>query len=272
MKDKIYIPGREDLSVTVFIPTDCTNNCRFCTSKASYSEKKPDLKKVIYSIKDFCKNDPLAKYVKSFVITGGEPFANLDVLSEVLKAIPKKYKIYVNSSVPTAVYTEKKLAKYINKSRIDALNISRHGINIDKDRGLFSNDIASDEFITKIEKPIKINSITSENDDFLEKIKRWSKYKNTSLSLRADYRYIKPEDLKTLDCKIVNSILNIKNVNYVNHGGCDVCFNVTFERNGYYFSYHRGLKKSSVPFGNDKYLIVNDIIIYQDGKTSYDWL
>ena len=61
MKDKIYIPGREDLSVTVFIPTDCTNNCRFCTSKASYSEKKPDLKKVIYSIKDFCKNDPFTQ-------------------------------------------------------------------------------------------------------------------------------------------------------------------------------------------------------------------
>lgn len=266
------IPGRSDLSVTVFIPADCNNNCRFCTSKASYHQRISDPDAVIKSIKKFCEEDSLAKYVKSFVITGGEPLTDFDVLSKVLTAIPFHYDVYVNTIAPTNVYSEKKLAKFVNKSRIDALNISRHYATLKKDKAFYSDSIASDEFVTRLHKPVKINSCTSLDDDFLAKIKRWKKYDNVFLSLRADYRNITAADLKTLDEGIVNKILSIKHTKYISHGGCDVCFNVEFERKGFHFAYHRGLKHSSILFGNGKYLIVNDIIIHQDGEIAYDWI
>lgn len=279
MKDKnkgekiSYIPGRSNLSVTVFVPSDCSNNCRFCTSKRSYSERKADVCSVIKSIKKFCKKDPLAEKVSSFVITGGEPLANLKILSLILEAIPARYKVYVNTTVPTNVYSEKKLAAFVNSSHIDALNISRHTSSIKKDRAMFSKNIASDEFVGMLIKPVKINSVTREGDDFVGKIKRWEKYRNASLSFRADYRRINSQNLRTLDDPVVTSLMNVKHAKHVSHGGCDVCFDVTFRRKNFYFSYHRGLEHSSLPLGTDgSTIIVNDIIIYQDGTLSYDWL
>lgn len=265
------IPGRSDLSVTIFIPSDCNNNCKFCTSKESYHTRVSDLDSVIKSINKFHKENPLAKYVRSVVITGGEPLSDLKVLSKILKVIPLEYAIYINTIVPTNKYNEKELAKFINKSRIDALNISRHCVDLEKDKEFYTDTISSDEFVKMIHKPIKINSFTSPDDNFLKKIKRWNKYDNVSLSFRADYRNIDFSNLRTLDTDIVNKILSIKHVKYINHGGCDVCFNVGFVRKGFYFSYHRGMEKSSISFGNNKYLIVNDIIIHQDGEISYDW-
>lgn len=278
MKDKSkdkkisYIPGRGNLSVTVFIPSDCSNNCRFCTSKQSYHERVSNLDSVLSSIRRFLKEDPLAEHVQSFVITGGEPFADLTILSKIIKAVPHRYKIYVNTTLPTNRYDEKTLARYINTHRIDGLNISRHCDTFEQDTLMFSKNIASDIFVEMVNCPVKINSVVNEDTNFAARLKRWKNYSNVYVSFRADYRKVTRESLKDLSDPVIGAILEINKVKHVSHGGCDVCFDVSFRRKNQYFSYHKGLKHSSVPMGNNgEYLIVNDIIIKQDGETSYDW-
>lgn len=260
------IIGRGNLSVTIFIPVDCDNNCNFCTSKQDYCTSKYNLDKIIKNIKKLKGN----KDIKSYVITGGEPFADLKILNKILKAIEKDKPVYVNTTLPTNRYTERELVGFINKSRISGINLSRHTTSIETDKRMYSDYIAEDRILTKIKCPIKINCLINNNTDVKAVLKRWYKYKNVYVAFRADYRIITKETLRTLDDEIVLKILNIPNVTHVYHGGCDVCFDITFNYNNIFtFSYHRGLEHSSVPFGD--YVVINDIIIWIDGKCYYDW-
>ena len=90
------------------------------------------------------------------------------------------------------------------------------------------------------------------------------------VSFRADYRQVTRASLKNLQDSITTSILGTPGVEYLSHGGCDACFDVNFCRNGgQYFSYHRGMEKSSILFGRE--LVINDVLVSQDGKLYYDW-
>lgn len=42
--------GRSNLALTVFVPYDCKNSCRFCTTKKSYEEKPANLAAVAYRL------------------------------------------------------------------------------------------------------------------------------------------------------------------------------------------------------------------------------
>ena len=42
--------GRSDFSVTVYVPWNCTNNCKFCSSKKDYERIKGDYEKVKQSL------------------------------------------------------------------------------------------------------------------------------------------------------------------------------------------------------------------------------
>jgi hypothetical protein len=135
---------------------------------------------------------------------------------------------------------------------------------------MFCKDIAGDDILLKMHKPVKINHIYKPGEDLQALLDRWVKYPNAFLSLRADYRYVTKGSLKDLQSDDVTSILRTPNVQYIGHGGCDVCFDVTFLYDKkFYFSLHRGMEHSSVSFGNE--LILNDIIVSQDGKIYYDW-
>lgn len=258
--------GRSNLSTTIFVPSDCTNNCKFCTSKEAYKKRQPNLEKVLKSIRKLNKVD----WVESFVLTGGEPFADLDILSTILNEISSSKKVYVNTTLPTNKYSEDELAHYINNSRIDGVNISRHAITYEKDQAFFSKQIASDSIAKKIKRPIKINHLVGDGSQVKQVIERWCKYDNVIVSFRADYRKVTRESLKDLTDDLTNQILNIPGVTYVSHGGCDVCFDIVFCYNdNFYFSIHRGMEHSSILFGNE--LIINDIIISQDGYIYYDW-
>lgn len=258
--------GRSNLSATIFVPSDCTNNCKFCTSKEIYKERQPNLEKVLKCVRKLNKVD----WIDSFVLTGGEPFADLEVLSSILSEISPYKKIYVNSTLPTNRYSEDELAHYINNSRIDGVNISRHCTTYEKDQVFFSKNIASDGIVRKIRRPIKINFLTTNGSDVAKVVGRWSKYDNVIVSLRADYRKVTRASLKDLTDDLTKSILDIPLVTYVGHGGCDVCFDITFCYDGrFYFSLHRGMEHSSIEFGNE--LIVNDVIVSGDGFIYYDW-
>lgn len=258
--------GRSNLSATIFVPSDCTNNCKFCTSKESYKRRQPNLKKVLKSIRKLNKVD----WVDSFVLTGGEPFADLDVLNTILNETSPSKKVYVNTTLPTSKHSEDELANFINNSRIDGVNISRHATSYEKDQEFFSKSIASDNIVEKIERPIKINHLATNGENAKKVVDRWCKYRNVIVSIRADYRKVTRASLKDLTDDLTTEVLRIPGVTYVSHGGCDVCFDIVFCYNSdFYFSIHRGMERSSIQFGNE--LIVNDIIVSQDGHIYYDW-
>ena len=258
--------GRNNLSATIFVPSDCTNNCKFCTSKESYHKRKPNLEKVLKKIKKLNKID----WIHSFVLTGGEPFADLDILQKILDTISSKKQVYVNTTLPTNRYTENELANFINGSRIDCINLSRHCDTSEKDKMFFSEYIAQDHIVSKLKKPVKVNSIIKKDTNIKKVLDRWCKYSNVFVSFRADYRDITKASLKDLQDDITLAILNTNKVKYLSHGGCDVCFDVNFcYKDTFYFSYHRGMEHSSILFGDE--LIINDVLVSQDGKLYYDW-
>ena len=64
-------------TVTVFVPYNCLNNCPFCINKAEYENPEGfSADKICESIR---RMDAITPYC-DFVFTGGEPFADLNVL------------------------------------------------------------------------------------------------------------------------------------------------------------------------------------------------
>ncbi len=260
MKYNFYM-GRNNLSVTIFIPIDCTNSCSFCTSKKDYATLKCNIENVLKSISVI---NQIA--VNEVVITGGEPLSNLAILDKIINAIDHSKKIFINT---TFCGTPERVVDYINNNdRISGINISRHFSTFDDDTKLF-NDIIPDKYIDKLNKPVKINCILSDKLNLEAVIRRWSTH-NVILTFREDYRYLNQGNLKTISNEVTNALLQIAGITYLSHGGCDVCFDVTFKyKDSLVVSYHRGLEKSSIILGNN--IFVNDIIIKQDGSLMYDW-
>ena len=79
--DRVFF-GRTEVPVTVFVPWDCNNNCKFCTTKHEYKSLYPmsnldeNMNKVKQSIRKMTNND----FVTDVVFTGGEPFADVELL------------------------------------------------------------------------------------------------------------------------------------------------------------------------------------------------
>ena len=51
-----YIEGRSKLSCTIFVPSDCNNHCKFCTSKQMYKQRTCDMDAIIAQIKKINEN------------------------------------------------------------------------------------------------------------------------------------------------------------------------------------------------------------------------
>ena len=262
-----FLKGRSNLAVTVFVPYDCTNNCKFCTSKAMYHSCKINKDATLSILKFMNLLD-----IPEVVLTGGEPFADLEYLQTLIDVVEDK-DIYINTTLPTSnTVSEKQILEFIskNKSKISGINISRHCSTFAEDCSIFNKNILSDESIAKIPVKVKINCVINDKLDFPTLFDRWNKLGNIILSLRGDYRNITLANLKTLNDDVIENISHY--ANYVSHGGCDVCFDVSFK---YAFgplmiSYHRGLEHSSIKMGKD-IIFVNDIIIKPDGNIYYDW-
>lgn len=89
-----YIKGRSNLSCTIFVPWDCKNRCKFCTSKGMYSERDKDMEAILAQIEKVNKN-PL---ITEFVLTGGEPLSDLEKLKILIDKMEKT--VYINTTFP----------------------------------------------------------------------------------------------------------------------------------------------------------------------------
>ena len=102
--DIIY--GRKEATLTVFVPWDCHNNCKFCTTKHEYDGLRSK-EIVAENLESICTQ--LLFYVSSgffthIVFTGGEPFNDLAGLSQIIQTIKTadpmhKAGIYINTTL-----------------------------------------------------------------------------------------------------------------------------------------------------------------------------
>ena len=255
--------GRSNLALTIFVPFDCKNNCKFCTSKENYKINKPSVDNVRFQVKRFFKDFDYP--ITDVVFTGGEPMQSITVLKDLIKLIPSQYNIYINTTL-----INKNLNSFIdlvNKTeKIKGVNISRHGESYEDDKKVFC-DIAEDEKIALFEKPIRINCVL-QGQDIKKVIDRWDG-KGFELSFRKDFR-IEQNDVE-LHNPYDETALAIISLGYkfAKHTFCKVCDTTTFEKNGNIVSYHKGKQSSSIK--NESGLEINDFIIKQNGFLTYDW-
>lgn len=269
-----YILGRSNLALTIFVPYDCPNHCPFCTSKSEYKNKDNfSMEAILKSLKKVGN----ISYIKDIVITGGEPFADLEQLQCLLDECKKYNKhIYINTTLPVKDNGEAfNIFTFILKNQriISGLNISRHMC--------IATNLEDDKLIKRIYEntnlPIRINSVLIDVKAELKRVKdfidKYAPFVN-SINFRGDYTKIKnQDDLRTLNHPLLNVLFDLPNLTYLNSGGCLVCNNNDFilsDANKYtYISLHRGYEHSCVKKG--RYYILNDIIIKQDGRILCDW-
>lgn len=251
-----FIKGRSNLSCTIFVPWDCHNHCKFCTSKHMYKERACDMNAILAQIKKINQN-PL---ITEFVLTGGEPLADIEKCQILLNAMEKP--CFVNTTFPLEGDVQKRI-DFVNNSKIAGINISRHM------HQKFYEPILSMEDFKKITKFIKLNVVLSETfdvdvfDAFIQPLKGM---KNLDICIRADYRNITKDNLKNRDEVFEKLIMKY---DYTVSGGCMVCNDDRFYNDDFEISYHRGMEHSLVKYGNRRY--VNDVLITIDGMIYDDW-
>ena len=266
--------GRNNLAATIFVPYDCANNCPFCTSKKDYADtSKFSLSKIKLAINLIGQ----IKGVKDFVITGGEPFADLRQLHTLLETCKVYNKnVFINTTLPAK--DQKEADEIFNFIKAHSMIIS--GINVSRHIALKSQ-YENDELVAKVNTivPVKINSVLySLKKEFdivtlTDFIKKYTNLGLKNICFRADYTKItNMNELKGLDDPFVQKLSSMDNLSYVSSGGCLVCNDDTFavkDTKGAMVHYHRGTEHSAVELGDT--LIVNDIVIKQDGSSHLDW-
>lgn len=259
-----YRIGRKNLALTVFVPYDCKNTCRFCASKRSYKEKKSDPGKVAESMKRVLYRTALP--IKDVVFTGGEPMEDVNALKNLVKLVPKRMNIYINTT-----FIRKNMEEFVEMVNtcwaIKGVNISRHEETFERDEYMLDG-IAKDEDIQRIKKPVRINCV--EKGQNLQKIvERWEG-KGVELSIRRDFR--KPMTDTELHSPYDHTALALieSGFKFVGKTQCNVCDTTYFiKENGMRVQYHKGLMRTSIEDGFA--LEINDLIIDQAGDIAYDW-
>lgn len=270
--------GRSDFSVTVYVPWNCTNNCKFCSSKKDYERIKSDFNRLKESLQLI--RDSILPIV---VFTGGEPSSDIDKLRELLKIVDNKI-VYINTSLPKR--NSREFIEIVNSTEcIRSISISRHCHTFEEDSEILYQ-IAEDELIATIKKPVRINVVAQHEESFsadsLKKyVDRWSRIAKMKggpnsllLNLRGNYVTQSKTDLHEMTgSKEINVLAS--NYYYQSHTFCNVCDTCTFikfdenHQEELVINYHRGIMTTAVMFAD--IVEVNDLIIFQNGDICYDW-
>lgn len=252
-----FIKGRNNLSCTIFVPFDCDNHCPFCTSKKMYKGIELNPEEIIKDIKLINDNADVVEYV----LTGGEPFANLEETKRIIGAMEKR--CFINTTLPLRDNIDDVIDFINNEEKVRGINISRHiGFNF--------SGVADISIIDRIEKPVRINTVINNNfsfDAFKVFVKEWGSEKRL-INLRADYTKLDPTSLRARDW--VEDRLAEEYI-HQGGGGCLVCHTTSFDAGNCIVQYHRGLMYSSVVYPRKNKTYINDVIITPDGNIYKDW-
>lgn len=254
-------------TVTIFVPYDCRNHCPFCINKQEYADTSDfSLERICESIRTM---DSITPYC-DFVFTGGEPFANLEALQQMLDCIPGTHKIYINTTFPVQpgcsaeemlAFTEK------NKDKITCINISRHLVKYVEE--------SPDEVIAKIATRTRINCVLFKSypSEWLpDYVERFRKY-NIPIQFRYDYTETTPDNLYEEEHDPI--LQDLKRLfTYRGLDGCRMRNGFHFEYKGLHMTYHKTLPYSTIVETDENgvtYDILYDILIKQNGDIHSDW-
>lgn len=196
--------------------------------------------------------------VTEYVITGGEPIANLKMLKQIVSECNKR--VFINTTLPNQSNMDEVL-DFINfEPKVQGINISRH-------MSFHFNNVADKTFIKRIKKPIRINSVITTIEAVGDFIHEWGSVSpNIMINLRADYRKVTKKTLKIRDG--IDDYL-LEHFMYKGTTSCMVCNSEFFGGEFGTICYHRGLEKSSLLFPDKCF--VNDVIVYPNGRVCKDW-
>ena len=253
-------------TVTVFVPSDCQNNCPFCVNKEEYENMEGfSLEKICDSIRTM---DEITPYC-DFVFTGGEPFSNLDSLQVLLDQVPKTHKIYINTTFPVfADRTGDDMIEFVekNKDKITCINISRHLLPYVEE--------SPDELIARIPTKTRVNCVLYRDyprDQLVQYMRRFKKY-NIPIQFRFDYTDTTPENLYDEEHDMILKDLK-EFCRYTGLDGCRMRCGYHFDFEGLELTYHKTLPYSTIVEndGEQTYDILYDILIKQNGDIHGDW-
>lgn len=264
-----YKTRKGGATVTIFVPYNCRNNCPFCINKEEYADMTGfSAEKICDSIR---KMDSITPYC-DFVFTGGEPFADLDALQQMLDTIPTTHKVYINTTLPVSEYqTADDIVAFTqkNKHKITCINVSRHMQHYVVE--------SNDELLSRLAVPFRINCVLYKNypaKELVPYLERFHKIPGASIQFRFDYTETTPENLyEEANDKILHDLKCI--APYTGLDGCRMRCGFHFDYKGMELTYHKTLPYSTIVEKDSEngvvYNILYDILIKQNGDIHSDW-
>ena len=250
----------------LFDPTSaCNMHCVGCWA-GEYGHKNnlsfEDMDKIV------TEGKALGVYL--YMLTGGEPLANLEALQKMLDAIPTTHKVYINTTFPVQEHTtldEMVAFTERNKDKITCMNISRHLVKYVEE--------SPDQVLGQIACPTRINCVLYKKypaEKLPQYVERFLPY-GIPIQFRYDYTETTPKNLYDQDHDPILQDLK-KYFTYMGLDGCRMRNGFHFEYKGLHLTYHKTLPYSTiVETGEDgvTYDILYDILIKQNGDLHSDW-
>ena len=256
-------------TVTIFVPYDCNNNCPFCINKGEYADLTGfSAEKICQSIRRMDAITPNC----DFVFTGGEPFANLEILQQMLDEIPTTHKVYINTTLPVSErQSEEDILAFVekNKEKITCINVSRHMQHYVVE--------SNDSLLARLPVRFRVNCVLYKHypvDGLVPYLERFLKVPGASIQFRFDYTATTPENLYDEDSdRILHDLKQI--ATYTGLDGCRMRCGFHFDYKGMELTYHKTLPYSTIvekdPTNGVTYDILYDILIKQTGEIHSDW-
>lgn len=251
-------------TVTVFAPYDCKNNCPFCVNKKEYKDNPTfDVDKVEDSMMIMNVVSPNC----DFVITGGEPLADLSLFDRIVSLVRKMnaagahHKLFVNTTLPVKVEDIFQLNSYADV--ITGFNISRH-------IGKYTHENGR-ELIDLLRIPVRINCVLYNIKDVNGIWDFIDEYNDYAIQFRENYLGIYPYNVysssKIFDALYEKFAEKIEGFTTYHYQRDTFRWSVELVPNIYF---HRTACFSTV-WTKDGHQMVNDVIIDPRGEILSDW-
>ena len=267
-----YVTRIGGATVTVFVPWDCENHCKFCINKQEYANTEGySTDAIIRSIKIMSAMTPEC----DFVFTGGEPLSDLVELQRMLEVIYESghHKVFINTTLPTGKYSETQLADYLNVNyrtgRITGINVSRHLRKYVEE--------CDDSIFARLKFEPRINcvlynvncidpNIKTKLREFIDRFKNITGY----VQFRKDYVVTTTENLYDEDNDELLNLLKDTFEYKGSFGRYRMRVGYEFDYEGYKITYHKTLPYSKIHIDTNTFVLY-DIIIKQTGEIRDDW-
>lgn len=231
----------------IFVPYNCGNNCSFCPTKELYNGMDLAASRTV----DVVRKLSSTKMFDIFLLTGGEPLADLNSLKQIIGACDGK--VCIVTTLPKTEDIDE-VIEYLNgEAKIRDIAVSRHV-------GQGFENVCGVEYINKITKPVRINTVVG-NGTNLEALGRlidyyFSESRVFDIAIRHDYKDITAENVHE-----VNAIDRWLEGRYtkLGEGSCSVCSRSMFRHDATRtLSYLKRIHDTNDIYGN--------VIVSPDGR------